>query len=427
MDMYSRNQYLRELRIEYHQTKSKKGKGKLLDEAEKRTGLKRKYIIRKLKPLSNLNKSKQDRKRRKAIYDSYVEIGLIKCWEIFDYPCGQRLKPLLENEVNRLRKLKELKCSDIAAEKLKIMSSCTIDRKLKHQKELERVRRKYSKKRNPLLYQKIPVKLSDEWDRNKLGNIQIDLVEHCGQSTRGEYICTLSNIDIATQWWEGEAIMGRGQIPTQQGLDRARKRFPFSWKEIHSDNGTEFINAHLFKYTETEKLEFSRSRPYKKNDNCFVEQKNWTHIKKYVGYERYDTIEELRILDDLYRNEMHIYKNFFQTTIKLSSKERIKGRIKKVYEKVPKTPYQRVMESNEVSQKRKQELKEIYNSLNPAELKRTIDVKLTNLYKAYQSKKNIIAQQEKLEKINKINKINKKLKPVSVSFLNVRPEPVSVS
>jgi len=134
-----------------------------------------------------------------------------------------------------------LNCSDEVAEKLKQISFRTIDEKLKHQKEIERIRKKYQKKVHPLLYQKIPVKLSDEWDKSQLGNIQTDLVEHCGQSARGEYINTISNTDIATGWWEGEAIMGRGQIPTQEGLERARKRFPFQWKEIHSDNGREYI------------------------------------------------------------------------------------------------------------------------------------------------------------------------------------------
>src|ERR1700757_3777661 len=157
-------------------------------------------------------------------------------------------------------------------------------------------------------YLKIPVKLSDEWDRDEVGNIQIDLVEHCGQSTRGEYICTLSCTDIATGWWEAGAIMGRSQHATFEALKRVRQRYPFVWKEIHSDNGTEFINWHLFRYTQEEELEFSRSRSNKKNDNCFVEQKNWTHVKKFVGYLRYDTQEELSILNDLYRSELRLYK-----------------------------------------------------------------------------------------------------------------------
>lgn len=411
MDMYSRNQYLKELRKEYLKTKSKKEKGRLLDEAEKRTGLCRKHLIVKLRPKSNLDKRKEERKKRKVYYNSYVKFALVKIWRIFDYPCGQRLEPLLKTEVDRLRKLGELNCSDEVAKKLKQISFRTIDEKLKHQKEIERIRRKYQKKVHPLLYQKIPVKLSDEWDRSQLGNNQTDLIEHCGQSAQGEYINTISNTDISTGWWEGEAIMGRGQIPTCQGLDKARKRFPFSWREIHSDNGTEYINWHLFRYTQKTGLGFSRSRPNKKNDNCFVEQKNWTHVKKYVGYLRYDSKEELDILNDLYENELRLYKNFFQPVIKLVSKERIGGKIKRKYD-TPKTPYQRAMESKEVPVKTKQQLKKIYLSLNPAQLKRDIDKKLDLLYKAYQEKKKTqkVAHQKK----------------VSVRFLITQPKLVSV-
>jgi hypothetical protein len=178
MDMYSRNQYLKELRLEYLKTKSKKEKGRLLDEAEKRTKLKRKYLIEKLKPRSNLEKDKSQRKRRKEYYDGYVREALVQIWRILDYPCGQRLAPLLKNTdiIERLRALKELNCSDEVSLKLKRISFRTIDEKLKHQKEIERIRKKYQKKVHPLLYQKIPVKLSDDWDRSQLGNIQTDLI-----------------------------------------------------------------------------------------------------------------------------------------------------------------------------------------------------------------------------------------------------------
>jgi len=194
---------------------SQKKRSGLLDEAEKRTKLNRKHLIVKLRPKTNPDKLSYCKKKRKQYYDNSVKPALVRMWQIFDCPCGQRLKPLLETETERMRKLGELLCPDKIAEKLK------------HQKEIERIRKKYQKKVHPLLYQKIPIKLSDEWDRHQLGNIQTDLIEHCGQSARGEYINTISNTDIATGWWEGEAIMGRGQIPTQQGLDEARKRFPF--------------------------------------------------------------------------------------------------------------------------------------------------------------------------------------------------------
>jgi len=275
MDMPSRNQYLKELRREYLKAEPRKAKSGLLDEARKRTKLERKYLIKKLKPKSNLDKLPGERKRRKSYYDNRVKTALVKCWRIFDYPCGQRLEPLLKTATERLRKLGELNCSDKTADKLKTISFRTIDEKLKHQKEVERQKRKYHKKIHPLLYQKIPVKVSFEQDRTKSGNIQIDLVEHCGSSAAGEYINTLSNTDICFGWWEGEAVMGRSQERTQIGLSLARGRWPFDWSEIHSDNDTAFINWHLFNYCQKDQLGFSRSRPYKKNDNCLVEQKNW--------------------------------------------------------------------------------------------------------------------------------------------------------
>ncbi|PIP75571.1 integrase [Candidatus Kuenenbacteria bacterium CG22_combo_CG10-13_8_21_14_all_39_9] len=414
MDMHSRNQYLKAL-IEkrgYHLL-SKKEKIKILNEYCATTGQNRNYVIRKIRSSTYLKEGFGTR-TRKVKYDGYVKRTLVEIWRIFDHPCGQRLKPLIQTELERLRKLKEIRCSEMVASKLRQIGTATIDRKLSHQKEVERIRKKYQKKVHPLLYQKIPVKLSDEWNRSQLGNIQTDLIEHCGQSARGEYINTVSNTDIATGWWEGEAIMGRGQIPTQQGIDKVRKRFPFDWREIHSDNGTEYINAHLFGYTQKEKLGFSRSRPNKKNDNCFVEQKNWTHVKKYVGYLRYDTLKEQEILNNLYRHELRLYKNFFQPVIKLVSKERIDGKIHRKYEKA-KTPYQRVMESQEVLEKKKQELRRIYQSLNPAELKRTIDKKLDLLYRAYQAKQG----SEKVEP-------RKKLKPISLTFYIRQPKSIQL-
>lgn len=415
MDMRSRNQYLKAL-IEkrgYHLL-PKKEKIKLLNEYCATTGQNRNYVIRKIRSGAYLKESFGTR-TREAKYDGYVKKTLVELWRIFDHPCGQRLKPLIQTELERLRRLGEIRCSEIVVSKLRQIGTATIDRKLSHQKEVERIRRKYQKKVHPLLYQKIPVKLSDEWNRNQLGNTQTDLIEHCGQSARGEYLNTISNTDIATSWWEGEAIMGRGQIPTQQGIDKVRKRFPFAWKEIHSDNGTEYINAHLFRYTQKEKLGFSRSRPNKKNDNCFVEQKNWTHVKKFVGYLRYGTLKEQEILNDLYRNELRLYKNFFQPVIKLVSKERIGGKIHRKYEKA-KTPYQRVMESQEVPEKKKQELRRIYQSLNPAALKRTIDKKLDLLYRVYQAKQG----SEKVEP-------QKKLKPISLTFYIRQPEVISLT
>ena len=342
-------------------------------------------------------KSKKDRKPRACFYDGTVIAILAGIWKIFDYPCGQRMEEILSAETENLRKWKEIVCSDAIAEKLKKMKSATVDRRLNHEKEVLRLKEKYRKKSSFLL-STIPVKTSADFDRKVIGNEQVDFVESCGASASGEYVNNLSICDIFSSWWEGEAIMGKGRQRALLGLDNCRKRMPFPWREFHPDNGTNLLNFAVYAYAEKEGLEFSRSRPYHKNDNCFIEQKNSTHIRQVIGYLRYDTEEEMNCLNDLYRNELRRYKNFFQPVIKLESKERIGGHIKRKYGRA-KTPYRRLIESDQISEKEKEKLMAIYQSLNPAELKRTIDKKLDNLYKIYQKKKG----QENISLTNKLN------------------------
>jgi len=203
------------------------------------------------------------------------------------------------------------------------------------------------------------------------------------------------------------------QENTKNGVANAIDRCPFPWIEIHSDSEAEFINAHLFRYSAINSLGFSRSRPYKKNDNCLVEQKNSTHVRRLVGYLRYNTQKEMDLLNNLYRNEMRLYKNFFQPVIKLISKERIEGKIHRKYDS-PKTPYQRLLESD-IPGSKKLELTRIYQSSNPAQLKRTIDKKLDNLYRAYRQKSNK----------NILQKVDLK-KKISVRFSTIHTEPISV-
>ncbi len=410
MDMMARNQYLQAVRKEYLPA-SKTTKSQLLDEAEHRTGLNRKYLIRKLNGSRALTPGR--RRARQEKYDGDVVASLVTAWRIFDYPCGQRLAPLLKTEVERLRRLGELRCRDDVASKLTEISPRTIDAKLQPQKEYERRQRLARKKQHPLLYQKIPVKVAHEWDRTALGQIQIDLVEHCGQSTRGTYLHTVSSTDIASGWWEGEAIMGKGQKTTLQALKDLRARFPVPWVALHSDNGSEFINRDVWQYTHQAHIAFSRSRPYQKNDNAFVEQKNWTHVKKFVGYYRYDTPAEGELLTRLYRQELHLYKNFFQPVIKLIAKERRGGRIHRTYDHPPQTPYQRIITSPAVAQDTKDTLQQRYEALNPAQLKRTIDAILDQLYETYEQK-HPTAQQSLHRK--------KKLHPSTVTFFIAQPE-----
>lgn len=393
MDMKSRNQYLFTLVSKaggYHLS-SRKQKTKILDEYCKTTGQNRKYVIRKIRKGTYIKSIQRDLKEpgkkrvRKSIYDKEVTFYLIKLWDIFDRPCGQRLAPLLRTEVDRLRRLGELLCSEKMALKLKAISPSEIDRSLKPHKEKECLKQKYNRKLHPLLYQKIPVKIASEQDRAIPGSIQVDLVEHCGASAAEPFIHTTSSTDLATGWWEGETLLRRGMKATAQSLDLARSRYPFPWQSIHVDNDSSFINWILYGYTKEHGFDLSRSRPYKKNDNYLIEQKNWTHVRKIVGYLRYDTKRELEILNDLYRNELRLFKNFFQPVIMLVGKERCGGKIRRRYD-APKTPFQRVLESPNISEESKQSLRKIYESLNPAELKRVIEAKIDLLYQTHNSK-----------------------------------------
>jgi hypothetical protein len=230
MDMHSRNEYLKVLRERYLRADTRKEKSRILDEYCSNTGQARKYVTRKIGPGVDLRP--KQRKRRKETYDGQVRAALARVWEIFDYPCGQRLKPILETEVDRLRELGELMVSDEVVVKLGSISSATIDRKLVHQREvLHLLRSKGGPKPGSLLKQKIPIRLT-RWDTSEVGYVEMDLVVHCGSSALGEYINTLSTTEISSGWWEGEAIMGKAQERTFQALKGIRGRTPFGCKGV---------------------------------------------------------------------------------------------------------------------------------------------------------------------------------------------------
>jgi hypothetical protein len=365
--MNARKQYLKEVGKEYGRT-DEKGRGRLLDEAEKRTGLNRKYLIRILNHPRRQRPRKQ--RRRRAEYGAVVVTALVEVWDIFEQPCGQRMVAVLRSELDRLRKLGELRCSDAVADQLKQISASTIDRSLGREKRIRQLRRNRNPNVQRLIYQKVPVKVAAEWDTSEIGNVQVDFVAHCGRSTGGDYIHTISAVDIATNWWEGQAIAVRSQRAAKEGLSQMQPRFPFRILELHPDNDSALVNDLLWDWTQQQRIRLSRSRPYKKNDNAWVEQKNWTHVRKVVGYRRFDTTSELRVLNEIY-NSLRLYKNFCLPTFRLKSKTRVHGRIKRVYEP-PRTPYERVMGSRQVDRKTKQQLRSTYEALNPAELYRRL-------------------------------------------------------
>lgn len=368
MDMHSREQYLETLREEYRRA-SKKQKTKLLNEARKRTRLNRKVLIGKLAHPAPVKPPARRRSRRKS-YGAEIKAPLARVWEIFDFPCGRRLVAILREQVDRLRSAGELRCGERVAQWLKEVSARTVDRLLAHEREVRQLKRQRRPPVHPLLYQRVPVKLPNEWNREQMGNLQMDFVLHCGRSTAGEYLHTMSVVDIASGWWEGEPQMGRSQKASQESFDRQRRRFPFRVREVHPDNDSALLSELLWNYCRKRRIAMSRSRPYQKNDNAWVEQKNWTHVRKLVGYRRYDTSREQELLRELYRRWAD-YQNFFQPMMKLKEKTREGGKVHRVYDEA-KTPYQRVLASGVLNRKQREQLEARYQALNPAALWRQI-------------------------------------------------------
>lgn len=384
MDMHSRKQYLKTLQANYR-SGSKQEKTAVLNEYTKNTGHNRKYVIGQLNRTDLLPEGPTKNRVRSCRYGSEIMAPLVAVYEIFDRPCGQRLKPQIEVELERLRKFGEIMITNEVTAKLKKMSSATIDRKLRaHKRKIGQLKGFGTTKPGTLLKSLIPTRLT-EWDTEKIGYLEVDTVAHCGGNVSGSYLHTVSLTEIATGWWEGEAIMGLGQQPTLEGLKLMRQRTPFAWAGIDSDGGSEFINYPLWGYCHDEELEFTRSRPSRKNDNAYVEQKNWTHVRKVIGYGRFDTLEQQDLINSIYRQELRLYKNFFQPVMKLKAKVRIGAKIKRKRDKA-KTPYHRILESPQTSAKDRKLLKQTYQHLNPAELKRRLDAKVELLYQLIEPK-----------------------------------------
>ncbi|PIR88226.1 MAG: hypothetical protein COU10_00335 [Candidatus Harrisonbacteria bacterium CG10_big_fil_rev_8_21_14_0_10_45_28] len=406
------------IRKQYLKAKSRKEKGRLLDEYCKNTSQDRKYVIKKLRYKAGLKPEGSARRPRKEYYDGLVKSALAKIWKIFDYPCGQRMISIIADEAEKLRALGEVSYSDGTLIKLKQITASTIDLKLAHAKDALINRRKYASKRNCLIASKVPAKTSAEQDRRIPGTEQLDCVEHCGTSASGDYVNTLAVVDIFSGWWEADAVMGKGQERALKAIQEARKHSPVVWKELHPDNGGNILNVHVYNYALANGIAMSRSRPYKKNDNCYIEQKNSTHVRQVVGYLRYDTERERSIMSDLYRNELRLYKNFFQPVMKLKEKVRIKGKIHKK-QGVAMTPYKRLMESGALSAEEAATLKKVYDSLNPADLKRRIDAKLALLYKAHQKKNGLpVEAGRKAKKVLSPSVSKYIIQPATVECLN---------
>lgn len=379
MSLPSRIEYLKKVKPRYLKA-NKAEKGDILDEFCRNTGYARKYAVRRLAAQNAIAPPKVISSKRKCHYSNNDIYWLSQIWEILDYPCGQRLEPVLPEMIDRLVAFNELSIPEETTRKLKAIRSDTIDRRLKPYKA--KLKRKINSTTKPgsLIKKQIPIK-TVSWDETRIGCSELDLVAHCGDSAQGEFINSLTLTDILTGWTENAAFLGKAQKRIMAGLDNIQGRLPFRLIAIDPDNGSEFINWQLFRYCMEREVEFTRGRPYQKNDNAHVEQKNWTHVRKVFGYKRRETEYELNIMNSLYEKELRQYKNFFMPNVKLIEKKR-SGRhsekIKKVYDKA-RTPYQRVLDCDQVDRETKEKLRAEYMSLNPAELRRSIIAQIDKL------------------------------------------------
>ena len=358
---------------------TKQKKSLILDEFCKVCGYNKKYAIRLLnkeEPFFKKNKSPG----RKPIYYSEDFINVLKnIWIATDYICSKRLKsaiplwlPYYESIYGQL--------SQKIIQELHKVSSATIDRILR---PIRKIGNKglCCTKPGSILKTQIPIK-TDNWDVTQPGFMEADTVAHCGNSTQGDFIWSLTMTDIHTGWTENRAVWNKGALGVIEQIKSIEKAIPFDLLGFDCDNGSEFLNHHLLRYfTENGKnTKFTRSRPYKKNDNAHVEQKNWTQVRHLFGYDRLDIETLIEPMNDLYSNEWSLFNNYFRPSQKLIKKIKINSKYIKKYD-IPKTPYMRVIESDYVSDNMKKILKSKFDKLNPFELKIMIENKLKIIFK----------------------------------------------
>jgi hypothetical protein len=379
MSLTSKRELVAELRPRYT-LGNRTAKRRILDELVAVTGYHRKYAIQ----LLNHPPKARTRRRcvRQPLYGGRVRAALEQVWHTANCICGKRLVPALAEFVAALERHGELKLDAEARRLLLRLSPATADRLLKRARQGVRPHGLGTTKPGSLLLQAIPIRTFAQWDDAQPGFMEADLVAHCGTSTHGEYLNSLDMVDVKTRWVELAALLNRSQASVTAAIDNCQARLPYPLLGLDSDNGSEFINNDLKRYCERRGVTFTRCRPYKKNDQAYVEQKNWTAVRQVVGYDRYEGPTACAALSALYV-PLRLYLNFFQPVMVLVEKQRSGAKVTKRYDRA-KTPYQRVLDAPEVSNEAKQHLRQLYRTLNPAELLRQIQAHQVALWKLAQ-------------------------------------------
>jgi hypothetical protein len=376
MSQRSKRELIEVMRPRY--LKAKKSEKKImLDELVATTGYHRKYATRLLK--HGFPRRSSQKHGLPKVYHGEVVVALEQIWEVCGRICSKRLQPFLPEMVKVLERCRELQLPAETKNLLLQMSSATIDRCLGPARFEHPAHGLSTTKPGSLLKKSIPVRTFTPWDEDQPGFLEIDLVAHCGGTMEGQFLYTLTCVDLSTGWIECLAVRRRTEQAVFEAIQTMRTYLPFLLLGLDSDNGGEFINDLLYQYCLTEKITFTRSRPYQKNDQAHVEQKNWSVVRRLIGYDRFETEVEFLLLQSIYA-DLRLYANFFQPVLKLVSKEQVDKKLVKRYDRAA-TPFQRVLDAKDIPFETKARLTNLYVHLNPVQLRNSIDEKVAKLWK----------------------------------------------
>lgn len=376
LSMAERKAVTREFAKRYRSS-SKQAKGVMLNELCQLTGWHRDYARRALRVVAQRPTAKRGgraevpaRRARPPLYGEEVLVPLRTVWAVLGYPCGKRLAAAMPAMVDALSRHGELELDASVRAGLLAISPATIDRRLGPDRRRLQIKGRTGTKPGSLLKGSIAIRTFSDWDDTRPGFAQVDLVGHEGGNAKGFFAQTLTLTDVATGWTEPRALPNKARRWVVEAIDDIAAGLPFALLGLDSDNGSEFINSHLFAYCTERQITFTRGRPYRKNDSCHVEQKNWSLVRQAVGYARYDTEAEVAALGELY-GHLRLLTNFFEPQAKLVEKTRDGAKVRRRYDQ-PITPYQRVLASGVLTTAAAQRLSAFYKTLNPAELRREV-------------------------------------------------------
>jgi hypothetical protein len=369
LSMAERRSITREMAKRYAKA-TKKQRGAMLDELCALSGYNRSYAARLLRARVRGPAPPARRRRRPRTYGGELLPPLRKVWATLDRICGKRLAAVMAPTIEALERHGELALSPAQREQLCAASAATLDRLLAPERARLRLKGRALTRPGTLLKSQVPVRTFAEWDQGRAGFLEIDLVGHEGGDPRGEFAYSLCCTDVASGWTEPRVVRNRARRWTFEALLDIRRSLPFALLGLDSDNGGEFINHHLVAWCAAHEISFTRSRPENKNDGCFVEQKNWSVIRRETGYGRYDSDAERALIALIYA-DLRLYVNFFLPSVKLIAKQREGAKVRKRYD-TARTPHRRLLALGALDEQSAVRLEEQYLALNPAELRRRL-------------------------------------------------------